>query len=29
MEITIAIDDIHPGKGWGLPGDQCMEYLDE
>ena len=29
MVITIAIDDIHPGKGWGLPGDQCMEYLDE
>ena len=29
MEITIAIDDIHPGKGWGLPGHQCIEYLNE
>lgn len=29
MVITIAIDDIHPGNGWGLPGNQCMEYLDE
>jgi hypothetical protein len=28
MNITIAIDDIHPEKGWGLEGDQCMEYLD-
>ena len=29
MEITIAIDDIHPQKDWGLPEDRCMEYLDE
>ena len=29
MEVTIAIDDIHPEKGWGLQGDTCMEYLDE
>ena len=29
MEITIAIDDIHPEKNWGLPGDECMWYLDE
>ncbi len=28
MEITIAIDDIHPEKGWGLEGDICMEYLE-
>ena len=28
MEITIAIDDIHPEKGWGLEGDTCMEYLE-
>ena len=27
--ITIAIDDIHPEKGWGLQGDTCMEYLEE
>jgi len=27
--ITIAIDDIHPEKGWGLQGDICMEYLEE
>ena len=29
MNLTIAIDDIHPEKGWGLPGDKCMEYLDK
>ena len=29
MEVTIAIDDIHPEKGWGLEGDECMYYLDE
>ena len=29
IDITISIDDIHPGKGWGVEGDQCMEYLDE
>ena len=28
MEITIAIDDIHPEKGWGLEGDTCIEYLE-
>ena len=27
MELTIAIDDIHPEKGWGMPGDACMHYL--
>jgi len=29
MEVTIAIDDIHPEPGWGIEGDKCMEYLDE
>lgn len=29
MDITIAIDDIHPGKGWGMEGDECMYYLEE
>lgn len=29
MDITIAIDDIHPEKGWGVEGDECMYYLDE
>ena len=29
FNITIAIDDIHPEKGWGLPGDDCMEYLED
>lgn len=28
INLTVAIDDIHPEKGWGLPGDECMEYLD-
>jgi hypothetical protein len=27
--LTIAIDDIHPEKGWGIEGDECMYYLDE
>ena len=29
MEVTIAIDDVHPEKGWGLEGDECMRYLEE
>lgn len=29
MNITIAIDDIHPELGWGIEGDECMYYLDE
>ena len=29
MELTVAIDDIHPENGWGLDGDDCMMYLDE
>jgi hypothetical protein len=29
INLTVAIDDIHPEKGWGLPGDECMYYLDE
>jgi hypothetical protein len=29
MEVTISIDDIHPEKGWGIEGDECMWYLDE
>jgi len=29
MDLTIAIDDIHPEKGWGMEGDECMYYLDE
>jgi len=28
LNLTVAIDDIHPGSGWGLPGDECMGYLD-
>lgn len=28
LSITVAIDDVHPEIGWGLPGDECMEYLD-
>lgn len=28
LNLTVAIDDIHPEKDWGLPGDECMEYLD-
>lgn len=29
MVITISIDDIHPEPGWGLEGDNCMNYLEE
>lgn len=29
MDITIAIDDIHPEAGWGVEGDECMYYLEE
>jgi hypothetical protein len=29
MKLTISIDDIHPEKGWGVEGDECMYYLDE
>ena len=29
MVVTISIDDIHPEKGWGIEGDDCMLYLDE
>jgi len=28
INLTVAIDDIHPEKGWGLEGDECMQYLD-
>ena len=28
INLTVAIDDIHPEKGWGMPGDKCMDYLD-
>ena len=28
IKLTIAIDDVHPEQGWGLPGDKCMDYLD-
>ena len=27
--LTISIDDIHPGKGWGKPEDIQMGYLEE
>ena len=29
INLTIAIDDIHPELGWGIEGDECMYYLDE
>ena len=28
LNVTIAIDDINPLKGWGAKGDIQMEYLD-
>jgi hypothetical protein len=29
LNLTVAIDDVHPEKGWGLPEDECMEFLAE
>lgn len=29
LNLTVAIDDVHPEAGWGMPGDKCMEYLDQ
>ena len=29
LNLTVAIDDVHPEKGWGLEGDECMTYLDQ
>ena len=25
--LVVAIDDIHPEKGWGVEGDVQIEYL--
>lgn len=29
MRLNIAVDDVHPELGWGLPGDQSMKYLTD
>ena len=31
MEIntTISIDDLHPERGWGCEGDECVSYLEK
>lgn len=29
LNLTVAIDDVHPEKGWGIQGDECMTYLDQ
>ena len=26
--VVIAIDDLHPEKGWGCPGDKSVAYLE-
>ena len=28
MIVTINVDDVHPEEGWGLEGDECVEYLE-
>jgi peptidoglycan/xylan/chitin deacetylase (PgdA/CDA1 family) len=28
LNLAVAIDDIHPEIGWGMPDDECMGYLD-
>ena len=27
LDIVIAIDDLHPEEGWGLPNDECTKYI--
>ena len=27
--LVVAIDDIHPEKGWGVEGDIQVEYLQK
>ena len=27
--LTISIDDLHPKKGWGCEGDECVDYLEQ
>ena len=27
--VTISIDDLHPEKGWGCEGDECVSYLEK
>ena len=27
--VVVAIDDIHPEKGWGVEGDVQVEYLQK
>jgi hypothetical protein len=29
LNVVICIDDTHPEKGWGLPDDECVFYLNE
>ena len=29
VNVTISIDDLHPEKGWGCEGDECVNYLHE
>ena len=29
MNISIAIDDLHPEQGWGAEGDKSVDYLEE
>lgn len=29
FNLTVAIDDVHPEYGWGMPGDKCVYYLNE
>ena len=28
MDVIIAIDDLHPEKGWGCDGDESVAYLE-
>lgn len=27
LKVVIAIDDLHPEEGWGMPNDECTKYI--
>lgn len=29
LRLNIAVDDVHPENGWGLPDDECMALIHE
>ena len=29
VNVVVAIDDVHPEKGWGIEGDVQVQYLEK